>query len=55
MPITNQDTKELNQIYSDWNETYGGVKQDYFALNFNRGIRFGIKHLMLGRGTIGKQ
>ena len=31
MPITNQDTKELNQVYSDWNETYGGQKQDYFA------------------------
>lgn len=31
MPITNQDTKELNQIYSDWNETHGGQKEDYFA------------------------
>lgn len=31
MPITNQDTKELNQVYSDWSETYGGQKEDYFA------------------------
>lgn len=31
MPITKQDKQELNQVYSDWSERYGGCKEDYFA------------------------
>lgn len=32
MPITRQDRKELDQLYTDWSEKYGGKKEDYFAL-----------------------
>ena len=31
MPITKQHKHELDQIYSDWSEKYGGCKEDYFA------------------------
>lgn len=31
MAISRQDKHELDQIYSDWSERYGGCKEDYFA------------------------
>jgi hypothetical protein len=32
MALTKKDQRELDQLYSDFGDTYGGVKQDYFAL-----------------------
>ena len=32
MPITKHDKQELDQIYNDFGEQYGGCKNDYFAL-----------------------
>jgi len=32
MALTKRDQKELDQLYSDYGDIYGGVKQDYFAL-----------------------
>lgn len=31
MPITKHDNQELDQLHSDWCETYKGCKEDYFA------------------------
>lgn len=31
MPISKQDKHDLEQVYSDWYEKYGGRKEDYFA------------------------
>lgn len=31
MPIMKQDKHDLDQMYSDWSERYGGCKEDYFA------------------------
>lgn len=31
MPILKQDKQDLDQIYSDWSDRYGGRKEDYFA------------------------
>jgi len=34
MPITKHDKHDLDQIYSDWSEHYGGCKEDYFACQY---------------------
>ncbi len=31
MAITKSDKQELDQLYSDWSDQYGGCKEDYFA------------------------
>lgn len=32
MPIDPRDKKDLQQLYTDYHDDYGGVKEDYFAL-----------------------
>ena len=31
MALTKSDKQELDQLYSDWSDKYGGCKEDYFA------------------------
>ena len=36
MAITSRDKQELDQLYSDYGQKFGGCKQDYFALIYLR-------------------